>query len=287
MAARAVRGMKPRHAAVCTAKAPTRIDARRYNVTRAVGTRMAKLTPSRGFAAELATSLVILVASQYGLPTSSSQCITGGIIGVALCEGRNGLNWRFLMRTFGSWVCTIALVALVTAALFAQAVFAPSKPAGAQLRAYERGVSAAAGNLLGGYSDALRGSGYNTANTSDTFAANLAVTRANVDAIRSSVTGAKPTLQTVYPFQLLGYLNTALALYSPALELNASAMHVCPLDDAELLAAGGDPCTLPATGGGRASLTPLVYGASTPPLDARKQGSKVCTSAPCNQKSGA
>jgi sodium-dependent phosphate transporter len=51
-----------------------------------MGTRMAKLTPSRGFAAELSTSLVILVASQYGLPTSSSQCITGGIIGVSAPE---------------------------------------------------------------------------------------------------------------------------------------------------------------------------------------------------------
>lgn len=35
-----------------------------YNVTRTMGVQMAKLSPSRGFAAELATSLVILVASQ-------------------------------------------------------------------------------------------------------------------------------------------------------------------------------------------------------------------------------
>jgi hypothetical protein len=35
-----------------------------YNVTRAMGTRMAKLSPTRGFAAELSTALVILVASQ-------------------------------------------------------------------------------------------------------------------------------------------------------------------------------------------------------------------------------
>jgi len=44
----------------------------------AMGTMMAKLSPSRGFSAELATAMVIMVASQYGLPTSSSQCITGG-----------------------------------------------------------------------------------------------------------------------------------------------------------------------------------------------------------------
>lgn len=93
--------------------------------------RLAKLSPTRGFCAELSTALVILVASQYGawswqlrehcgvvgdcemqqgcrlvqtlllnlllvpalprpplsgLPTSSSQVITGGIVGVGLCE---------------------------------------------------------------------------------------------------------------------------------------------------------------------------------------------------------
>jgi len=45
-----------RHAADCPATG--------YNVTRTMGVAMAKLSPSRGFAAELATALVILVASQ-------------------------------------------------------------------------------------------------------------------------------------------------------------------------------------------------------------------------------
>jgi sodium-dependent phosphate transporter len=75
-----------------------------YNVTRAMGTMMAKLSPSRGFCAELATALVILVASQLGLPTSSSQCITGGIVGVGIMEGATkGVNWRH----FGKQVCAV------------------------------------------------------------------------------------------------------------------------------------------------------------------------------------
>ena len=48
-----------------------------YKVTRAMGVRLAKISPTRGFAAELATALIITIAAQYGLPTSSSQCITG------------------------------------------------------------------------------------------------------------------------------------------------------------------------------------------------------------------
>jgi len=242
-----------------------------YQITRAVGTRMAKLTPSRGFAAELATSLVILVASQYGLPTSSSQCITGGIIGVALCEGMAGLNWRFFARTFCSWVCTVIFVAVITAAFFAQAVYAPSLPVSRQLHRYEVGVSVAAGNLLDGYTAALRGSGYNTsAVASDPFAQRLAVTRSNVAALIKA--------QTVKPAQALGYLDTALALYQPALAVNYSAEHVCPNPPV------GPSCTLPpAPGGAKAVLTPLKYGVSTAPLDARKQGPGVCTRVPCNQ----
>jgi sodium-dependent phosphate transporter len=52
-----------------------------------MGVKLSKLSPTRGFCAELATALVIMIASQYGLPTSSSQCITGGIIGVGMMEG--------------------------------------------------------------------------------------------------------------------------------------------------------------------------------------------------------
>ncbi len=48
-----------------------------YKVCGAIGTQMARITPSRGFSAELATSFVIMVSAQWGLPTSSSQCITG------------------------------------------------------------------------------------------------------------------------------------------------------------------------------------------------------------------
>ena len=64
-----------------------------YNVVRVIGVRLAKLSPTRGFCAEISTAFVILIAAQYGLPTSSSQVITGGIIGVGLCEVRTCLYW--------------------------------------------------------------------------------------------------------------------------------------------------------------------------------------------------
>ncbi len=242
-----------------------------YNVTRAVGTRMAKLTPSRGFAAELATSLVILVASQYGLPTSSSQCITGGVIGVALCEGTRGLNWRFLMKTFCSWISTLALVAMITAALFSQAVYAPSIPAGKAVAQYEAGIGRAAADVFGGYADALQRTGFDL-RSGDALARNLVTTRKNVDMLRTG------SMHTVRPWQALGYLDTALSLSQQTLGVNASSPAVCPaLLSAACGAAPMDALPAPA------SLTSRVYGVTAPPLDARLQGGgKACSKAPCN-----
>lgn len=64
---------------------------------------------------------------RLGLPTSSSQCITGGIVGVGLMEGvRSGVNWNMFAQQFASWVSTLFVVGLATAALFAQVRSGPA-----------------------------------------------------------------------------------------------------------------------------------------------------------------
>jgi sodium-dependent phosphate transporter len=109
-----------------------------YNVCRTMGTAMAKLSPSRGFSAELSTAMIIMIAAQAGLPTSSSQCVTGAILGVGLLEGvRRGVNWRLFAFQFGSWVITLFAVAAITAAIFAQGIYTPSKISGKQVEQYK------------------------------------------------------------------------------------------------------------------------------------------------------
>lgn len=44
----------------------------------------------------------------------------GAIVGVGLLEGAKGVNWKQFSRQFIAWVCTLAIVGLLTAALFAQ-----------------------------------------------------------------------------------------------------------------------------------------------------------------------
>jgi len=97
-----------------------------YNIMRALGVRMAAMTPSRGYSAELATSLVVSIASAYGMPISTTHTITGAVVGVGLMEGRKGVNWKFLGKTFSAWIFTLIFVGILTAAMFAQGAYAPS-----------------------------------------------------------------------------------------------------------------------------------------------------------------
>jgi sodium-dependent phosphate transporter len=118
-----------------------------YNVTRTMGVQLAKITPARGFCAELATAGTIMFAAQYGLPTSSSQCITGAIVGVALLEGAKGVNWKIFVTQFISWVLTLVAVGGFVALIFAQGIYAPSRQSLTQQNQYEVRVSNLTTNL--------------------------------------------------------------------------------------------------------------------------------------------
>ena len=78
------------------------------------------MTPSRGYSAELAATAIIALASTYGLPVSTTQVITGGEIGVGMCETwkMTGVNWLLFIRTFWGWVGALVLGAILSALFF-------------------------------------------------------------------------------------------------------------------------------------------------------------------------
>lgn len=85
------------------------------------------ISPSRGFAAELATALTVSFASKYGLPISSTQCITGGVIGISLCDyNLKDINWKIIGKIFMSWVFTMIITGGISAGIFAQGVYSPN-----------------------------------------------------------------------------------------------------------------------------------------------------------------
>lgn len=107
-----------------------------YNIILELGVNMLKLTPSRGFSAELAAGLTIVLASFFGIPVSTTQIIVGCEVGVGLCEGSAGISWYTFIRTFIGWMVTILLALSCCACLFSMGAYPPSIPMLDDLRTY-------------------------------------------------------------------------------------------------------------------------------------------------------
>ena len=65
-----------------------------YRVMETVGKRITELTPSRGFAAQLAAATTIVVASRLGIPVSTTHTLVGAVLGVGLARGISALDIR-------------------------------------------------------------------------------------------------------------------------------------------------------------------------------------------------
>ena len=86
-----------------------------------VGEKITQLTPSRGFAAELAAASTIVIASGTGMPVSTTHTLVGAVLGVGLARGIEAIDLRVVGRIFVSWVVTIpagAILAIVFFLLF-------------------------------------------------------------------------------------------------------------------------------------------------------------------------
>lgn len=55
-----------------------------YHIVRALGNKITQMSPTRGFSTELGAAITVLLASRLGLPVSTTQCLTGAALGVAL-----------------------------------------------------------------------------------------------------------------------------------------------------------------------------------------------------------
>ncbi|KAJ1948643.1 hypothetical protein FBU59_001498 [Linderina macrospora] len=99
-----------------------------YHVMRKLGNGVTYLSPSRGFSAELGTSLTVLTASKIGLPVSTTHCITGAITSIGLCNGSwRALNWKMLSWCFLSWIVTLPVAGVLAGLLFAYGKNAPTQ----------------------------------------------------------------------------------------------------------------------------------------------------------------
>jgi PiT family inorganic phosphate transporter len=78
-----------------------------YRVIQTIGTHITELTPSSGFAAELAAASTVVVASGASLPISTTHTLVGAVLGVGLARGIAALNLRVVGTIFVSWLVTL------------------------------------------------------------------------------------------------------------------------------------------------------------------------------------
>ena len=85
-----------------------------YRVMKTIGEKIVKLTPSKGFAAQLAAALTVVLASQLDMPVSTTHTLVGAVIGIGLVEGISTINVRSVNSIFLSWIITLPAGALLS-----------------------------------------------------------------------------------------------------------------------------------------------------------------------------
>ncbi|MEJ2046221.1 MAG: inorganic phosphate transporter [Reinekea sp.] len=89
-----------------------------YKVMGTIGRKITELTPSRGFAAELAAATTVVIASGTGLPVSTTHTLVGAVLGVGLARGISALNLRVIGSIVSSWLVTLPAGAILSIIFF-------------------------------------------------------------------------------------------------------------------------------------------------------------------------
>jgi len=102
-----------------------------WRIIRTVGTRIIKMDPAQGTAAQSSGAAVILVSSHFGYPLSSTQVISGGVMGAGAAKSLSAVRWGVASNIVIAWLLTLPLTALLgaiaywIAALFGSGVLGP------------------------------------------------------------------------------------------------------------------------------------------------------------------
>ncbi|ARD21081.1 MULTISPECIES: inorganic phosphate transporter [Shewanella] len=87
-------------------------------VMQTIGKNITHLTPSRGFAAELAAASTVVIASGTGLPISTTQTLVGAVLGVGMARGIAAINIGVVRNIVISWVVTLPAGAALSILFF-------------------------------------------------------------------------------------------------------------------------------------------------------------------------
>jgi PiT family inorganic phosphate transporter len=85
-----------------------------WKIIRTLGSKMIKLQPIHGFAAEVTSFSVIMLASHWGIPLSTTHAITSTIMGVGATRRLSAVKWSLVGSILWAWVLTIPVTFLLS-----------------------------------------------------------------------------------------------------------------------------------------------------------------------------
>jgi inorganic phosphate transporter, PiT family len=89
-----------------------------WRIIHTLGSKITKLKPMGGFAAELAGAVALFTSTHFGIPVSTTHTITGAIVGVGSMRRLSAVRWNVAGRIVWAWVLTIPAAAIVSALLY-------------------------------------------------------------------------------------------------------------------------------------------------------------------------
>jgi inorganic phosphate transporter, PiT family len=89
-----------------------------WKIVKTMGTRITKVTPFEGVAAETAGAITLFVSEALKIPVSTTHTITGSIIGVGATKRLSAVRWGITINLLWAWVLTIPVSGLLAAGIY-------------------------------------------------------------------------------------------------------------------------------------------------------------------------
>lgn len=89
-----------------------------WKIVKTMGTKITKVTPLEGVAAETAGAITLFMTEHFKIPVSTTHTITGAIIGVGLSKRVSAVRWGITISLMWAWILTIPVSAALAALLY-------------------------------------------------------------------------------------------------------------------------------------------------------------------------
>ncbi len=89
-----------------------------WKIVKTMGTKITKVTPLEGVAAETAGAFTLFFTGQMGIPVSTTHTITGSIMGVGATKRLSAVRWGVTVNLLWAWILTIPVSGLLAAGIF-------------------------------------------------------------------------------------------------------------------------------------------------------------------------